>query len=292
MSEEVAGVAEANIAGAPFEVVVDPAAADPRFTTAKGAGLYLGNAGYAAPFTILAKDAWGNDLRATSAPQPKFKALAFTPDQGEAVYADVVYSGDDGAFDVAYTAYVQGPHTVAVVMQAAPEVQTITTNFTSRASVAGAGVFYVALAGVATPALRSDCSPAELAAAVGALDASLGPVTVSRAQSFGNDPYTLPGNNYLDDDAAFADKGDDPAAYVYTLTFDGFVGDVPQLEAWSTFGAAGTILAATETEGTWNHIKGAYRDDFFGDKHVLASFGTRGTDGAVREQLTLRLRRG
>ena len=29
-------------------------------------------------------------------------------------------------------------------MQAAPEVQTITTNFTSRASVAGAGVFYVA----------------------------------------------------------------------------------------------------------------------------------------------------
>ena len=115
-------------------------AADARFTTAKGAGLYLGNAGYAAPFTILAKDAWGNDLRATSAPQPKFKALAFTPDQGEAVYADVVYSGDDGAFDVAYTAYVQGPHTVAVVMQAAPEVQTITTNFTSRASVAGAGV--------------------------------------------------------------------------------------------------------------------------------------------------------
>ena len=244
VSEEVAGVAEANIAGAPFEVVVDPAAADARFTTAKGAGLYLGNAGYAAPFTILAKDAWGNDLRATSARaqvqgarvhrrprrgrvrvrrrlgrrrrvRRRVHRVRAGPAHGRGRDAGVARGADDhDQLHVARERRGRGRL-----------LRRARRRRDARAALRLLG---------RRPPPRS--APRRVAR---------GGRGRARAEP-GSDPYTLPGDNYLDDDTARRNKGDDPAA-TCTRSRSPTSSAACHSSRCGARSAAGTVVAATAT---------------------------------------------
>ena len=143
----------AGIDGTPHFVVVSPAEADAGQTTAHGRGLVLGETGAISRFVIQAKDAYGND-RDGAQDLSRFVVAAYDPTaaSGETVPGTVTSKGA-GSYDVSFAPTASGVYTVAVLLQTAPERQTV-----QIARGASDATFAVRFAGETTIPLAYDVS--------------------------------------------------------------------------------------------------------------------------------------
>ncbi|CAM9130727.1 unnamed protein product, partial [Phaeothamnion confervicola] len=217
-----------DVTGSPAVAKVTPAAADAARTTAWGGGLYFSVTGDNATFYIQAKDAYGNN-RLSSQPAEAFQVVVFAPDADPnatpAAAADAASAG--GLYAVTYNATYASNHVVAILMRTAVEVQQVRLAFLQPRLATGS--FRLGLGGAWTSELAHDSTADAVAEAVAALPG----VSSASAELL-----------------TFTD------GHAYSISFDGVIGDVPEMAVTAgKLSSGASATATTLVEGTAAHIK-------------------------------------
>jgi len=238
VTEVSQGNAPEPILGSPFTVHVASGVTDPATTIAFGRGLVEGRAGDLSQFTIQAKDGFGNN-RMTGQALDRFLVLPFLPfedfssaaDDRTAVEASVEQH-QDGTYAVAFTPTLSGTYTVPVLAADRAEVQLVDVTVTDHQPDHAQRYFQLAMPslGLQTPPLAWNVEVEDLQDALSTWGIGDGSVSVTR--------WSEPR---------------DVLQFSYRITFEGYAGDLPLLEAISGRGVNATATAVQD--GTCRHIK-------------------------------------